>query len=66
MEACQAVLENEKLIIAACGVGYMALEAWLGKTQKTEAGSLPELIFISIRDMLKKRSTEDQNNDKAL
>lgn len=63
MEACQAILDNKEVLRAGGLVAVLAWEAWLGKTDKVKAASTLELLFTLFS---KKRSTEDQNNDKAI
>lgn len=31
------------------GIGYMALECWLGKTEKVKAGSVLEFVLIGVK-----------------
>lgn len=60
MDACQAVLDNQKIIIAVCGVAYMGLEAYMGKSQKFEAGSILEAVY----NLFKKKSQQPQDPEK--
>lgn len=63
MEACTALLGNRDLIMAGLSVGYVLLEFWLGRTNKVQAASALELI---LSPFFKQRSTEDQDNGKAI
>lgn len=60
MNACKLLLENHQLVYSVIGVLYAAdkiLETWLGKTDKTEAGSVLELLW----NQVKPKSPEDKN-----
>lgn len=37
---------------AACFVAYSALESWLGITNKTKSGSVPELVIRALISVL--------------
>jgi hypothetical protein len=42
-------------IAIASQVSYMFLEAWLGVTNKVESGSVLEVIWSGIKQLLKKK-----------
>jgi hypothetical protein len=40
--------ESNQVILLAVGFGYVGLEFWLGKTDRTKAGSMVELLGIAL------------------
>lgn len=62
MNACQQLIDNKEALRALGLVAVLAWEAWLGKTDKVQAGSTLELIF----NLLKPKSTEDGGNGKGV
>ena len=49
-------MEHNDIIGAAIGAGVLAVEAWLGKTDKVKSGSLLELVFNIVISIFKKRN----------
>lgn len=58
MNACQVLLDNKELVRASGLVAVLALEFWLGKTDKVQASSILELV---LNLLMKKKSPEDSN-----
>jgi len=46
------------LIYPALTLAYMALEYWLGKTDKVKAGSLIEFILIAMKAVAKTKKAD--------
>ena len=49
-------MEHQDMIFSAIGAGVLAVEAWLGKTDKVKSGSLLELVFSIVISIFKKKN----------
>ena len=63
---CQAGSSPWTAIVAICWLGHAGLEVWLGKTEKTKAGSLGELVIIgglALVGLLSRRMCANRSSD---
>lgn len=67
MEACKLVLENKEIVYVGGLVLTLAIEAWLGKTDRVASGSILELLLNLLKGRAKQQPiTEEKKDDQAL